>query len=512
MGKMFSVSQKRILIALLALSMSCPIAVVNSQESFASEPASCADGGPCAKGDIGPGGGIVFFIAPIESPTFSVPGGYGSAAPCSPNCNMLEFAPNTWAGGSSDPSFQWQEVGSPIIITENPPSAANVFTGSGALGAGKANTRRMQSVNGLTEGTIPSYGTATGTRGQWYWPSQQELVLMRNSGLNISGFGGHTYWSSTDGSETEAYGVDFGPAGGLWSSGKSNYNYVRIIRAFSATIKDLGTAPTIGSATISGTAKVGQTLTAAATSVTGRPTPTRSYQWKADGSNVGTDSNTYTIAAGDLGKAITVVILVYNTAGSDYKSSSPTAVVTASNPCAPKLCQTITFTRPANMLTTTGDQLLSATSTSGLPVVFQTYAPAVCSVVGAVGSQYVRVVPSGAPQTCVINASQIGNATFAPATWVQVGFNVNNVAQTITFNQPYSLKIGTNQTLSASSTSGLSVSYSSYTPSICTISAGNKVTAVAATTNQYCVIAATQSGNTIYAGATPVTKSLYTYK
>jgi alpha-tubulin suppressor-like RCC1 family protein len=177
-----------------------------------------------------------------------------------------------------------------------------------------------------------------------------------------------------------------------------------------------------------------------------------------------------------------------------------------------KLPQTITFPRPANMLTTTADQLLSATSTSGLPVYFNTYSPAVCTIATIAGSQYVRVVPSGAPQTCVINASQIGNATFAPATWVQVGFNINKVAQTITFNQPYSLKIGTNQTLSASSTSGLSVSYSSYTPSICTISAGNKVTAVAATTNQYCVIAATQSGNTIYAGATPVTKSLYTYK
>ena len=45
-------------------------------------------------------------------------------------------------------------------------------------------------------------------------------------------------------------------------------------------------------------------------------------------------------------------------------------VTRASNPCAPKLCQTITFPRPANMLTTTADQLLSATSTSGLPMYY----------------------------------------------------------------------------------------------------------------------------------------------
>jgi hypothetical protein len=610
---------------------------------------------------------------------------------------MLEFAPNTWAGGTSDPYVQWQEdgTGEANIITENPPGEPNIFTGSGALGAGKANTRRMQSINGLTEGTIPSYGTATGTSGQWYWPSQEELTLIRGSGLNLSGFGGeygYGYWSSTDGSATNAYGVDFGVSGGLRSVEKNQYrNHVRIIRAFSAAVNkaptigsatisgtakvgqvltatansvtgsptpsrsyqwkaagtnvgtnsstytiqasdlgkvitvditvnngvgspafrtssatanvaaadaaptigsatlsgtakvgqvltaiansvtgsptptpnylwtangslfrgstdntytiragDLGkaigviicqtnlagyacavssatanvaaadVAPAIGSATISGTAKVGQTLTATANSVTGSPTPTASYQWRAAGTNVGTNSSTYTIQAGDLGKAITVVITEDNGASPTASAtSSATAVVTALNPCAPKTCQTITFPRPANMLTTSADQLLSATSTSGLPVVFQTYAPAVCSVIGAVGSQYVRVVPSGAPQTCVINAMQSGNATYAPATWVQVGFNINKVAQTITFNQPSSMKRSDpDQPLSATSTSGLSVTFSSYTPSICTV-VGTSIHPITATTNQYCVIAATQSGNAIYAGATPVTKSLY---
>jgi len=105
-------------------------------------------------------------------------------------------------------------------------------------------------------------------------------------------------------------------------------------------------------------------------------------------------------------------------------------------------------------------------------------------------------------------AAEGGNATYAAAPWVQVGFNINKVAQTITFNQPSSMKVGS-KTLSASSTSGLGVSFSSYTPSICTISGGNTVHAVAVTTNQYCVITANQSGNDIYAGAIPVVKSLY---
>jgi hypothetical protein len=104
---------------------------------------------------------------------------------------------------------------------------------------------------------------------------------------------------------------------------------------------------------------------------------------------------------------------------------------------------------------------------------------------------------------------QGGNGTYAGAPWVQVGFNINKVAQTITFNQPSSMKVGTSKTLSATSTTGLSVFFSSYTPSICTISGGNTVHAVAVTTYQYCVIAANQSGNDIYAGAIPVTKSMY---
>ena len=94
----------------------------------------------------------------------------------------------------------------------------------------------------------------------------------------------------------------------------------------------LGTAPTIGSATISGTAKVGETLTATANTVTGAPTPTASYQWKADGVDVGTNINTYTILVGDLGKAITVVITESNAISPDASATSdPTSIVLAAD-------------------------------------------------------------------------------------------------------------------------------------------------------------------------------------
>jgi large repetitive protein len=92
-------------------------------------------------------------------------------------------------------------------------------------------------------------------------------------------------------------------------------------------------APAIGSATISGSVKVGQTLTATANSVTGSPTPTPSYEWKVSGSNtVVSTTSTYSVASGDLGKTITVKITVANGVGS---SASATSRATSNVAAAP---------------------------------------------------------------------------------------------------------------------------------------------------------------------------------
>jgi hypothetical protein len=61
--------------------------------------------------------------------------------------------------------------------------------------------------------------------------------------------------------------------------------------------------------TISGTPKVDSTLTADAGSWTPDGVELH-YQWKADGSNIGTDSTTYAITEADAGKTITVTVTV----------------------------------------------------------------------------------------------------------------------------------------------------------------------------------------------------------
>jgi uncharacterized protein (TIGR03437 family) len=77
--------------------------------------------------------------------------------------------------------------------------------------------------------------------------------------------------------------------------------------------------------------------------------------------------------------------------------------------------------------------------------------------------------------------------------------------QTITFGPLSSVALGSGTvTLTATASSGLTVSFISATPSVCTVSAPNMVTLVS-TGN--CVITALQTGSANYMGAAPVTQS-----
>ncbi|TKT42795.1 hypothetical protein [Rhizobium sp. LC145] len=82
--------------------------------------------------------------------------------------------------------------------------------------------------------------------------------------------------------------------------------------------------------TVSGTAQVGQTLTATNGTWTGTPTPTYTRQWKADGVNIsGATATTYVPVEGDVGKVITVTVTGTNSAGNASATSAGTAAVIA---------------------------------------------------------------------------------------------------------------------------------------------------------------------------------------
>lgn len=80
---------------------------------------------------------------------------------------------------------------------------------------------------------------------------------------------------------------------------------------------------------ITGTAQEDETLTASGDTWTNSPT-SRTYQWKADGGNIGTDADTFTLTASEVGKLITVTVVAINAGG----ASAP-AVSEAVGPVAP---------------------------------------------------------------------------------------------------------------------------------------------------------------------------------
>lgn len=110
-----------------------------------------------------------------------------------------------------------------------------------------------------------------------------------------------------------------------WTRG-ANYVYSNTI---SITINDPYTVPAFTAGpTISGTTAPTGDLTATWT-VTGRPTPTIAHQWKRGGSNVGTNSATYTKSGADVGFAMTDDITASSLAGSTTLSSNAINVVAA---------------------------------------------------------------------------------------------------------------------------------------------------------------------------------------
>ena len=166
--------------------------------------------------------------------------------------------------------------------------------------------------------------------------------------------------------------------------------------------------------------------------------------------------------------------------------------------------QVITFANPGNKAPTAANFASNATANSGLTVVLTSLTPSICAVVG------LNIDPL-AVGACTIVASQPGNSSYgAAANVTQTFYITTDAAQTITLANPgdktwtgSSFTIPTTPT----ATSGLAVTLTSFSPSVCTIS-GTTITIVGQGT---CQIRATQgggvSGGTTYAAAPPVTIS-----
>ncbi len=168
----------------------------------------------CQVGDMGPGGGIVFYVSPTK---INVRPGISLGGHC------LEAAPKTWNNTASDPAIQWG-CGYTSIVG----------TGSG-IGTGASNTKKI--MIGCTAPGIAARRAGNlvfGGKSDWFLPSKAELNLMRTN-LYIAGlgdFGIIGYWSSSQHSKYYAWGVQFDAYGNQNVVAKGYNPLVRPIRAF----------------------------------------------------------------------------------------------------------------------------------------------------------------------------------------------------------------------------------------------------------------------------------------
>lgn len=169
--------------------------------------ATCAEGGTCKVGDVGPGGGKVFYVATSAFTST------GSA--CNTACKYLEAAP-------SDHS-------SKVAWCSNTNSSLGV-TAQG-IGSGMSNTTTADST--CTSGAIQVAADYTNnSKTDWHLPSKDELAQLYAERTKVGSFAYDYYWSSSEPYSYASYGQRFGDGAQNLYMKSSIYGSVRLVRAF----------------------------------------------------------------------------------------------------------------------------------------------------------------------------------------------------------------------------------------------------------------------------------------
>lgn len=177
-------------------------------------------------GDIGPGGGIIFY----KEPTRQSWGQY------------LEVAPQGWSGATSDPKSRWCDIVDRRIL-EGSSGVGEMNSIGNQVGDGKRNTQLMSQICASGAFVVNQY--RGGGFSDWYLPSKLELNFLCRFARNQEpsfrdcGFGGNLregfseyYWSSSESSASSAWDQFFN-IGNVNLSNKSHQgNSIRPIRAF----------------------------------------------------------------------------------------------------------------------------------------------------------------------------------------------------------------------------------------------------------------------------------------
>ena len=172
--------------------------------------------------------------------------------------------------------------------------------------------------------------------------------------------------------------------------------------------------------------------------------------------------------------------------------------------------QAITFSPQASASFGTRIQLV-AKATSNLPVVITTSTPAICLLTQNSDGSYLVTSAAGLAgdsNNCILQASQAGDTRWSSAPIVTRSIRWVRISQTITFNAPSSRFYGGAPTvLTATATSGLPITFTTNTPTVCKIESVdsqtvmNYVLPLPSASTSYCYVIASQAGDDSYTAA-----------
>ena len=192
---------------------------------------TCANGGTCALGDTGPGGGKVFYV--------SAENFISTGSDCNTTCKYLEAAPTGWGNGITfadgetsgtstvDPRLKW---------CSDTTTLRNELTKT-AIGDGRPNTTTStRGVGACTTGAIFHAELYAGNgKTDWHLPSRDELNQLRINRVvlgSLPNVGNEQWWSSSEIGEGNAWNQNFFDGNTTGVTGKGNALYVRPVRAF----------------------------------------------------------------------------------------------------------------------------------------------------------------------------------------------------------------------------------------------------------------------------------------
>jgi hypothetical protein len=422
-------------------------------------------GGACAVGDTGPGGGTVFYSA-------------GSMQSWG---QFLEVAPNTWSGGTADPSIVYCS-----------PQRSTGMSGRG-IGDGRQNTIDGTGCN--APDMVMAY--RGGGKSDWYIPAEQELYALRTWQQSVTPFQGGfdtspwpNYFTSSRWNANNVYFTYLSTdlrTNLTWA--QWNAMYVRPIRAIGKFGQTVSWSPTLtvpvaGSphtpsalASSDGAGAISYSLVSAGTTGCSINSSTAVVTFTAVGTCTvrATAASTSTLLSGSKDVSFTVAL------GTQVVSWNPsTAIEVASSPAT-----------PSSLATTTGNGAITYSVVNA--------GTTACSV-----NSSTAVVTFTSVGTCTVRATAAATSQFSSAT-SDVAFQIQLAAQSVSWSPTTSLSTTSSPVVpsaAASSSGPGSISYAVFNSGTTGCSVNSSSGQLTFTGAGSCVVRATAAATATHAAST----------